>query len=64
MSRSIYSDNLHSLLNATIVAAPTSTKNREGTQDPEMGSTKKGTSWHFGLKAHIAVIRMDGCIAW
>lgn len=41
------------IVDATIVAAPTSTKNREGTRDLEMGSTKKGTSWHFGLKAHI-----------
>lgn len=41
------------IVDATIVAAPTSTKNREGIRDPAMGSTKKGTTWHFGLKAHI-----------
>lgn len=41
------------IVDATIGAAPTSTKNREGIRDPAMGSTKKGTTWHFGLKAHI-----------
>ena len=41
------------IVDATIGAAPTSTQNQEGTRDPEMGSTKKGTTWHFGLKAHI-----------
>ena len=41
------------IVDATIVAAPTSTKNRDRARDPEMGATKKGTSWHFGLKAHI-----------
>ena len=41
------------IVDATIVAAPSSTKNRDRTRDPEMGSTKKGTAWHFGLKAHV-----------
>ena len=41
------------IVDATIVAAPTSTKNRDHARDPAMGSTKKGTTWHFGLKAHI-----------
>ena len=41
------------IVDATIVAAPTSTKNRERARDPEMGSTRKGTTWHFGLKAHV-----------
>ena len=40
------------IVDATILAAPTSTKNRDQARDPEMGSTKKGTTWHFGLKAH------------
>ena len=41
------------IVDATILAAPTSTKNRDQARDPEMGSTKKGTTWHFGLKAHV-----------
>ena len=41
------------IVDATIVAAPPSTKNRDQARDPEMGSTKKGTTWHFGLKAHV-----------
>ena len=40
------------IVDATIVAAATSTKNRDRARDPEMGSTKKGPTWHFGLKAH------------
>ena len=41
------------IVDATILAAPTSTKNRDRARDPQMGSTKKGTTWHFGLKAHV-----------
>ena len=41
------------IVDATILAAPTSTKNRDQARDPEMGSTKKGQTWHFGLKAHV-----------
>ena len=41
------------IVDATIVQAPSSTKNRDRRRDPEMGSTKKGTTWHFGLKAHV-----------
>ena len=41
------------VVTATILAAPDSTKNRDRARDPEMGSTKKGPTWHFGLKAHI-----------
>ena len=41
------------IVDATIVAAPSSTQNRAGARDGEMGSTKKGTLWHFGLKAHV-----------
>ena len=40
---------------ATIIAAPSSTKNAEGERDPEMHQTKKGNQWHFGMKAHIGV---------
>lgn len=41
------------IVDATIVAAATSTKNRDKARDPQMGSTQKGTTWHFGLKAHV-----------
>lgn len=41
------------IVDATLLAAPTSTKNRDQARDPQMGFTKKGTTWHFGLKAHV-----------
>lgn len=41
------------IVDATIIAAPSSTKNRDKARDPEMGSTRKGNTWHFGLKAHV-----------
>ena len=43
------------IVDATIIAAPASTKNRSGERDPEMHQTKKGNAWHFGMKAHIGV---------
>lgn len=42
-----------SVVDATLIAAPSSTKNSTGTRDPEMHQTKKGNTWHFGMKAHI-----------
>jgi len=42
-----------SIVDATIIAAPSSTKNATGTRDPEMRQTKKGNQWYFGMKAHI-----------
>lgn len=44
-----------SIVDATIIAAPSSTKNRDGERDPEMRQTKKGNQWHFGMKMHIGV---------
>jgi IS5 family transposase len=41
------------IVDATILAAPSSTKNATGTRDPEMRQTRKGTQWYFGMKAHI-----------
>ena len=41
------------IVDATIVQAPSSTKNRARQRDPEMGSTRKGRRWYFGLKAHV-----------
>jgi IS5 family transposase len=43
------------LVDATIIDAPSSTKNRTGARDPEMSSAKKGNDWSFGMKAHIGV---------
>ena len=44
-----------SVVDATLIAATGSTKNKTGERDPEMHQTKKGNQWHFGLKAHIGV---------
>jgi transposase, IS5 family len=41
------------VVDATIIAAPSSTKNKSGERDPEMHQNKKGSQWHFGMKAHI-----------
>lgn len=43
------------IVDATIINAPSSTKNRTKTRDPEMHQTKKGKQWYFGMKAHIGV---------
>jgi hypothetical protein len=43
------------LVEATIIDAPSSTKNKAGRRDPEMSSTKKGNAWFFGMKAHVGV---------
>lgn len=43
------------IVDATIIAAPSSTKNAEGERDPEMHQTRKGNEWHFGMKAHVGV---------
>jgi transposase, IS5 family len=40
------------IVDATIVSAPTSTKNADRKRDPEMGSTQKNGSWHYGMKVH------------
>jgi IS5 family transposase len=44
-----------SIVDATIIAAPSSTKNATGERDPQMRQTKKGNQWFFGMKAHIGV---------
>ncbi|GGK80443.1 IS5 family transposase [Amphritea balenae] len=49
-----------SLMDATIIEAPSSTKNKAGERDPEMHQTKKGNQWHFGMKAHIGVDARSG----
>jgi len=44
-----------SIVDATIISAPSSTKNEKGERDPEMHQTIKGNEWHFGMKMHIGV---------
>ena len=41
------------IVDATIIGAPSSTKNQDGKRDPEMHQTAKGQQWYFGMKAHI-----------
>jgi transposase, IS5 family len=43
------------IVDATIINAPSSTKNASGTRDPDMHQTRKGQQWYFGMKAHIGV---------
>lgn len=43
------------IVDATIIHAPSSTKNKDGARDPEMHQTKKGNQWYFGMKAHLGV---------
>jgi len=50
------------IVDATIIAAPSSTKNRAKERDPEMHQVKKGNEWHFGMKAHIGVDAKSGLI--
>ncbi len=51
-----------SIVDATIISAPSSTKNAQGERDPEMHQTKKGNQWHFGMKAHIGVDADSGLV--
>ena len=50
------------IIDATIIAAPSSTKNRDGQRDAEMHQTKKGNQWHFGMKAHIGIDARSGLV--
>ena len=50
------------IVDATIIAAPPSTKNKQKARDPEMHQTKKGNQWHFGMKAHIGVDVASGVV--
>jgi IS5 family transposase len=49
------------IVDATILTAPSSAKNESGKRDPEMHSAKKGSQWYFGMKAHIGVDAGSGC---
>ena len=50
------------IVDATIIAAPASTKNKERRRDPAMHQTKKGNAWHFGMKAHVGVDLASGAV--
>lgn len=50
------------IVDATIIEAPSSTKNEEKKRDPDMSSTKKNNEWHFGMKAHIGVDMASGLV--
>ena len=50
------------IVDATLIAAPPSTKNREGKRDEEMHQAKKGQQWYFGMKAHIGVDAQSGLV--
>ena len=49
-------------IDATLIAAPISTKNKNKARDPEMHSSKKGNQWYFGMKAHIGVDADSGLV--
>ena len=50
------------IVDATLIAAPPSTKNRDRQRDPEMTSSKKGNQWHFGMKARVGVDTAHGLV--
>ena len=50
------------IVDATIIHAPSSTKNQKQERDPEMHQTRKGKQWYFGLKAHIGVDSKEGIV--
>ena len=49
-------------VDATLIPAPCSTKNKDKARDPDMHSSKKGNQWHFGMKAHIGVDADSGLV--
>ena len=50
------------IVDASLIEAPSSTKNRAGGRDPEMRQTKKGNEWHFGMKVHIGADAETGVV--
>ena len=50
------------VVDATLIAAPSSTKNASGERDPQMKQSKKGNQWHFGMKAHIGMDAESGLV--
>ena len=53
---------LGTIVDATLIHAPSSTKNQDGKRDPEMHQTKKGNQYYFGMKAHIGVDDESGLV--
>lgn len=51
---------MSTIVDATLIGAPSSTKNKEKARDPEMHQTRKGQQWHFGMKLHIGVDSQSG----
>lgn len=50
------------MVDATLIAAPSSTKNQDGKRGPEMHKAKKGNQWHFGMKAHVGAEDDSGLV--
>lgn len=50
------------IVDATIIAAPSSTKNADGQRDPQMHQTRKGNQWYLGMKAHIGLDEKSGLV--
>ncbi len=50
------------IIDASIMEAPASTKNRKRERDPEMKQTRKGNQWHFGMKLHAGVDDQSGLV--
>ena len=50
------------LVDASLIHSPTSTKNKDKSRDPDMSSTKKGNQWHFGMKMHLGLDKASGLI--
>ncbi|GJH28270.1 hypothetical protein CBA19CS42_27160 [Caballeronia novacaledonica] len=52
--------NSGTIVDAALIVAPSSTKNKDKTRDPEMHQTRKGRQWYFGMKLHIGVDSQSG----
>ncbi|POB00590.1 hypothetical protein C2134_00540 [Chromobacterium sinusclupearum] len=50
------------IVDATLIHAPSSTKNAQGERDPDMHQTRKGNQWYFGMKAHVGVDAQSGLV--
>lgn len=50
------------IVDATLIAAPSSNRNKEGKHDPEMHQTKKGNQWNCGMKVHLGVNKVSGLL--
>ncbi len=50
------------IVDASIMEAPASTKNRKRERDPEMKQTRKGNQWHLGMKLHVGVDDQSGLV--